>query len=109
MKRFNCITCSSSTVECHACNHKGLFTPSDSVTVTVTDIMLTDKIGMQPILAVTVPVKKIKGAAHQCYGDSAGFPPIREIREFRENFKTFSSQGNQGKTGGFQPKSGKKF
>ena len=23
--------------------------------------------------------------------------------------KTFSSQGNQGKTGGFQPKSGKKF
>ena len=25
---------------------------------------------MQPILPITVPVKKIKGAAHQCYGDS---------------------------------------
>ena len=42
-------------------------------------------------------------------GAEAGFPPIREIREFREILKTFSSQGNQGKTGGFQPKSGKKI
>ena len=28
---------------------------------------LTDSVGMQPILPVTVPVKKIKGAAHQRY------------------------------------------
>ena len=27
---------------------------------------------MQPILRITVPVKKIKGAAHQCYGGSDG-------------------------------------
>ena len=25
--------------------------------------------GMQPILSITVSFKKIKGAAHQCYGD----------------------------------------
>ena len=36
----------------------------------------------------------------------SGFPPIREIREFRENFEDFFQSG---KTGGFQPKSGKKF
>ena len=28
--------------------------------------------GMQLILPVTVPVKKIKGAARQCYGDGDG-------------------------------------
>ena len=28
--------------------------------------------GMQPILSITVSIKKIKGAAHQCYGDSDG-------------------------------------
>ena len=28
--------------------------------------------GMQPILPVTVPVKKIKGATHQCYGGGDG-------------------------------------
>ena len=27
---------------------------------------------MQPILSVTVPVKKIKGTARQCYGGSDG-------------------------------------
>ena len=30
------------------------------------------KMGVQPILSVTGPVKKIKGAAHQCYGDGDG-------------------------------------
>ena len=30
------------------------------------------KMGMQPILPVTVLVKKIKGAAHQCYGHGDG-------------------------------------
>ena len=47
---------------------KGSFTPSDSVT----NIILTGKIGVQPILSVTVSVKKIKGAARQRYGDSNG-------------------------------------
>ena len=28
--------------------------------------------GVQPILPVTVPVKKIKDAARQCYGDGDG-------------------------------------
>ena len=28
--------------------------------------------GMQPILLVTVPIKKIKGAACQCHGDGDG-------------------------------------
>ena len=30
------------------------------------------KKGMRPILPVTVPVKKIKGAARQCYSDGDG-------------------------------------
>ena len=38
----------------------------------ITNVMLTDKMGMQTILAITVSVKKIKGAAHQCYGDNGG-------------------------------------
>ena len=41
---------------------KGSFTSSDYV-------MLTGKMGMQPILPITVTVKKIKGTARQCYGD----------------------------------------
>ena len=45
-----------------------MFTPSDSVTVTATNVKLTDKMGMQPILPITLPVKKINGAAHQCNG-----------------------------------------
>ena len=32
---------------------------------------------MQPILAITVPVKKIKGAARQCYGDGDGDGVVR--------------------------------
>ena len=48
---------------------KGSFTPSDSITVTVTNVMLTGNMGMQPILPITVPIKKIKGAARQRYGD----------------------------------------
>ena len=28
--------------------------------------------GMQAILPTTVPIKKIKGAIHQCYGDRDG-------------------------------------
>ena len=30
------------------------------------------KMGMQPILPVTVPIKKIKGVTNQCYGDGDG-------------------------------------
>ena len=48
---------------------KGLFTPSDPITITVANVIWMGKIGMQHILSVTVPVKEIKGAAHQCYGD----------------------------------------
>ena len=48
---------------------KGLFTPSDPIMVTVTNVMLIGKMGMQPILPITVPVKKIKGAARQCNND----------------------------------------
>ena len=39
-----------------------MFTPSNAVTDTV---MLMGKMGRQSILPVTVPVKKIKGAARQ--------------------------------------------
>ena len=46
----------------HQC--KGSFTPSNSVTVTNVTLMA--------ILPITVPVKKIKGAAHQCYSDGDG-------------------------------------
>ena len=42
--------------------------PSDSVSVTITNTTLKGKMDNQPILPVTVPVKKIKGATHQCYG-----------------------------------------
>ena len=51
-------------------NCKGLLAPNDSVTVT--NGTLTDLIGMQPILPITVPVKMIKGAACQCYVDCDG-------------------------------------
>ena len=30
------------------------------------------QMGMQPILPVTVPIKKIKGVTSQCYGDGDG-------------------------------------
>ena len=50
----------------------GWFTPSNSVTVTITIVMLTGKTGKQPILPVAVPIKMIKGAAHQCYRDNDG-------------------------------------
>ena len=47
---------------------KGSFTPSDSVS----NVTLTGKMGMQTILPLTVPIKKIKGAAGQCYSDDDG-------------------------------------
>ena len=47
------------------CN--GSFTPSESVTITV----MTGKIGMQPMLPITVPVKKI--TTRQCYVDGDAF------------------------------------
>ena len=40
-----------------------------TVTVTVTNVALMGKMGTQPILPITVSVKKIKGAAHQRYGE----------------------------------------
>ena len=39
--------------------------------------MLTDKMGMQPILPVTVPFKKIKGEGFRCYGDGNGDGVVR--------------------------------
>ena len=57
---------------CHRClvrtDPKGLFTPSDSVS----NVTLTGKMGMQTILPITVPMKKIKGAVGQCYSDGDG-------------------------------------
>ena len=50
---------------------------SHRVTVTVTKIMLMGKMGMQPILPVTVPIKKIKGVTNQCYGDGDGDGVVR--------------------------------
>ena len=47
---------------------KGSFTPSDPFT----NVTLMGKIGMQPILPITVTVKKMEGTAHQCYGDADG-------------------------------------
>ena len=46
---------------------KDLFTPSDFVTVNVTNVMLKNTMTTQHILPVIVPVKKIKGAARQRY------------------------------------------
>ena len=46
-------------------NRRGSFTPTDSVSVTVTRITSTGKMCKQPILPVRVTVKKIKGAAHE--------------------------------------------
>ena len=57
---------------------EGLLTLSDPVTVTITKIALTIKMGIQPILSVRVPVKNIKGAAHQHYGDG----DLDELLEF---------------------------
>ena len=51
---------------------QGSFTPSASIPVTVRNVTLMGKIGMQPILPITVPVKKIKGATRQCFGDGDG-------------------------------------
>ena len=55
----------SNSKSCKECQDKGSFTPSDSVT----NVTLMGKMGTQPILPVTVSIKKIKGAARQCYGD----------------------------------------
>ena len=49
---------------------KGSFTQSDSVTVT--NVTLTGKMGMKPILLIALSIQKIKGAALQCYGDCDG-------------------------------------
>ena len=43
----------------HNANGKGLFTSSNSITMTITNVMLASKIGMQPILSVRVLVKKM--------------------------------------------------
>ena len=51
-------------------NCKGLLAPRDSVTVT--NVTLTGKSDRQPILSITVPVKKIRGATRHCYGDCDG-------------------------------------
>ena len=51
---------------------KGPSTLADYADAIETNIALTGKIDLQPILSVTVPVKKIKGAFHQCYVDSNG-------------------------------------
>ena len=55
--------------------------------------------GMQPILSNTVPVKKIKGAAYQCYGDGDGIAwceqtlneviAIKSIIQFETLFSKF--------------------
>ena len=46
----------------------GSFTPSDSVTFTITKY----SVDWQNGCVVTVPVKEIKGAAAQSYGDGDG-------------------------------------
>ena len=56
-------------VEWEPWDGKGSFTQSNSVTVTKTNVALMGKMGMQPILPITVPIKKIKGATRQCYGN----------------------------------------
>ena len=52
----------------------GSFTTSDSVTVTVTK----GSVDRQNGGPVTVPVRKIKGAAAQCYGDGDGLVRCEE-------------------------------
>ena len=46
-------------------NLRGCFTPTDSVSVTVTNITSTGKMCKYLVLPVRVPVKKIKGAASE--------------------------------------------
>ena len=54
-------------------NVKALSTPNGHVMSTSpSNATLTVKMGMQPILAVTVTVKKIKGTARQCYFATLG-------------------------------------
>ena len=48
---------------------KGSFTPSDFPLRQRRNATLTDKMGMQPILAITVSVRKIKDAVLQHYVD----------------------------------------
>ena len=50
-------------------NFKGSFTPRDFVT----NVTLTGKKGMQPILPITVNVKQIKAAAGQGHGDGVAW------------------------------------
>ena len=61
------------------CNSKCPSTLSDSATVavTVTGKRVTGKSGVrtQPILSITVPVKKIKGAVNHRYDDADGIDP----------------------------------
>ena len=52
------ITCFKEMLILKACSHQ-----TTPVTITITNVTLTAKMGIQPII---VPVKKIKGAARQC-------------------------------------------
>ena len=63
---------------------KGLFTPSDSVTIT--NVTLTGKMGMQTILPSTASVNKIKVVTCQCYGDGDGV--VRCEQTLSEDNKT---------------------
>ena len=47
--------------------------------------------GVQPILPITVPVKKIKSTARQCYGDGDGV--VQGEQTFKGIFTSDESEG----------------
>ena len=67
IKKFRVPLTKSLTLRINA--NKSLFTPTDFVTITETNVTLMGKMSMQLILPITVPVKKIKGATRQRYSD----------------------------------------
>ena len=87
----------------HSEMHKGLFTPSDSVIVTVANVTLTGKkrhIDWQNGYANhSLPVKKIKSAARQCYGDGDGVVPCEQtFRDLQTSHLFIIIKANSGKS-----------
>ena len=65
----------------------GLFTPSDSVT----NVTLTGRVGMEPILPITVPVKKIKNAARQRLSDADRVALCKQAFRLESSWFTLNS------------------
>ena len=79
---FLLFSSNNNTAEHKSQNNNGGFSwninQMSSVTVTVTNVKLTSEMGMQLILPITVPVKKIKGDACQHYSDGDEWFSVNE-------------------------------